>query len=65
MLSFIANKFLNLFGLELGRRSLLFLHIKEFTDSSWLTDIQKNGKIYRYYAVNKSINEYPNNSWIK
>jgi hypothetical protein len=61
----LINKALNLFGLELGRKSLLFLHMEEFTNSSWLTDIQKNGKIYRYYATNKPINEYPNNPWIK
>jgi hypothetical protein len=54
-LSFIANKILNLFGLELGRKSLLFFHMEEYTNSSWLTDIQKNGRIYKYHATRTPI----------
>ena len=44
----MLNKILNLFGYEIGRNSFLFFHMKHFTNSSWLTDLQESGRIDNY-----------------
>jgi hypothetical protein len=44
----MLNRILNYFGYELGRKSLLFLHMEQFTQSSWLTDIITSGRIEDY-----------------
>ena len=44
----MINKMLNLIGFRLGRNSLLFLHMEQFTNSSWLTDLQTSGRIVDY-----------------
>jgi hypothetical protein len=43
---------LKLLGYELGRDSLVYQHMFEFTNSSWIQDIQQNGNI-KYYYVSK------------
>jgi hypothetical protein len=35
-------------GYEHGRDSILFMNMEQFTNSSWLTDIQNNGNLHRY-----------------
>ena len=39
---------LKLLGYEYGRNSILFINMVQFTNSSWLTDIQNNGNLHRY-----------------
>lgn len=48
----MINYILKLFGYQLGRNSLIYQHIYDFTHSSWLEDIQNNGNI-KYYYINK------------
>jgi hypothetical protein len=44
----MINKLLNLIGYQLGRKSLLFMHMEQFTNSSWLTDVFASGRIEDY-----------------
>ena len=39
---------LKMLGYEHGRDSILFMNMEQFTNSSWLTDIQNNGNLHRY-----------------
>lgn len=49
----LLNKILNYFEVE--QPSLLSLHIVSFTNESWLTTIQKQGRLCDYLA------KFPNN----
>jgi len=44
MIDFIYS----LLGYQKKKPSLLLMHMSEFTHSSWLTDIQNQGRISRY-----------------
>lgn len=50
----LLNKILNYFDSD-KRVSLLSLHIASFTNESWLTTIQKQGRLCDYLA------NFPNN----